>query len=315
MVQCVVLTKIELKANASQHPIRALLFFTVVVFIGGALMAPWLFWTVQHLAPDSHLAHNPFHRFVNRSLLTLAVLSIWPLLRSLGATSWRDVGIVKPGKTQWKLFLEGLALSFGSLAFVAVIILVAHGSQLNPELNLEKLTGDIAAAAGTAIGVAIIEEILFRGAIFGALRKAWDWKAALVLSSMVYAIVHFMQSADLPDPITWTSGLRILPLMLRGFENVEVLIPAFLNLTFIGVLLGLAYQRTGTLYFSIGLHAGWIFWLRAYGNLTRPMPDHIVHRFLGTQKLVDGWMTLCVLVVTLIILISLPLGKTKENPL
>jgi len=302
-----------LKANANQHPIRSLLFFTVVVFIGGALMAPWLFWVVQHFAPDSHLAHNPFHRFVNRSLLTLAVLSIWPLLRSLGATSWRDVGIVKPGKLQWKLLLGGLALSFGSLALVVAIVLAAHGSQLNPELTAKKLIDDVVAAAGTAIGVAIIEEILFRGAIFGALRKAWDWRAALVLSSMVYAIVHFMQSADIPEPVTWTSGLRILPLMLRGFGNVDVLIPAFLNLTLIGILLGLAYQRTGTLYFSIGLHAGWIFWLRAYGNFTRPPADHTIHRFLGTQKLVDGWLTLCVLVITLIILISLPLGKTKES--
>lgn len=293
------------------NPIRALLLFTVAVFIGGALVAPWLFWLVEKVAPDSHLAHNPFHRFVNRSLLTLAVLSIWPLLRSLGATSLRDVGIVKPAVREWKNLLGGLALSFGSLALVAVIIVAAHGSQLNSSVSAEKLSGDIAAAAGTAIAVAIIEEILFRGAIFGALRKVWNWRAALVLSSMIYAIVHFMQSADLPEPVTWSSGLRILPLMLRGFGDLDALIPAFLSLTLIGILLGLAYQRTGTLYFSIGLHAGWIFWLRAYGKLTVPTPgDH--HSFLGSQKLVDGWLTLCVLAVTLLILHFLPLGKTRD---
>src|ERR1700722_13681301 len=116
------------------RPIRSLLIFLVVVFFGGALVAPCLFWVVQSVAPDSHLAHNPFHRFVNRSLLALALIGIWPLLRSLGSTSWREIGLARP-KGNWRLLLGGFALGFGSLACAALVILLAHVRQFNPALN------------------------------------------------------------------------------------------------------------------------------------------------------------------------------------
>ncbi|HEX3797229.1 MAG TPA: CPBP family intramembrane glutamic endopeptidase [Verrucomicrobiae bacterium] len=289
------------------RPIRALFIFLIVVFIGGALLAPWLYWFVQSVAPDSHLAHNPFHRFVNRSLLVLALLSIWPLLRSLGARSWRDVGLVNP-RGECSRLGAGFALGFGSLAFVAVIVLVAHGRQFNSDLTAAKLTGKIAGAAATAIVVAVLEELLFRGAIFGALRKVCDWRIALLISSMIYAIVHFMQSADAAGPITWTTGLELVPQMLRGFGNLQVVIPGFFNLTLAGTLLGLAYQRTGNLYFSIGLHAGWIFWLKSYGFLTGALPS--ANQWLwGTEKLIDGWLALFVLSFALLVLLRLPQAK------
>ena len=68
--------------------------------------------------------------------------------------------------------------------------------------------------------------------------------------------------------MAWNSGLILLPRMLGGFADFHALVPGFFNLTLAGVLLGLAYQRTGNLYFSIGLHAGWIFWLKTYGAFT-----------------------------------------------
>jgi hypothetical protein len=295
------------------RPIGALLIYLVVVFLGGALLAPQLYWLVNGIAPDSHLAHNPFHRFVNRSLLALALLGIWPLLRKLGANSLRDVGLVNP-VGQWKLFLAGFAFGFGSLACVAFVTLAAHGRQLNSSLTLGELGGGVAGAIGTALVVATLEEILFRGAIFGGLRRYWDWRAALIFSSMVYAIVHFMQKADLSGPIVWSSGLKLLPHMLRGFANWQEIIPAFFNLTLVGVLLGLAYQRTGNLYCSIGLHAGWIFWLRAYGMLTVPTPENTNTWFWGSQKLIDGWLTFGVLAVPLVALMFLPMRKTRISP-
>ncbi len=285
------------------RPIRSLLIFLIVVFLGGALLAPWLYWLVQSVAPDSGLGHSPFHRFVNRSLLALALLGIWPLLRSLGAKSWRDVGIVNPAGECPRLW-AGFALGFGSLACVALIVLAAHGRQFNPNLTTAQLAGKAGGAALTAIVVAVLEELLFRGAIFGAFRKIWDWRAALLLSSMIYAIVHFMQNADLPGPVTWTSGLQLLPIMLRGFGDLHALIPGFFNLTLAGILLALAYQRTGNLYFSIGLHAGWIFWLKSYGLLTSPGSD--ANQWLwGTQKLIDGWLALIILGLALPVLLRL----------
>src|SRR5580698_8095313 len=102
------------------RPYRTLLLLIVMVFLGGALLAPWLYWLVQYLLPASALAHKPFHRYVDRALLGLGLMAIWPLIRAVQAKSWRDVGLCRPSG-QWGLLTTGLALGFSSLAFVAAI--------------------------------------------------------------------------------------------------------------------------------------------------------------------------------------------------
>ncbi|HEX5398658.1 MAG TPA: CPBP family intramembrane glutamic endopeptidase, partial [Verrucomicrobiae bacterium] len=170
----------------------------------------------------------------------------------------------------------------------------------------------IFSAAGTAVVVAILEEILFRGGIFGGLRRVLYWPFALAISSAVYAIVHFLQHAELASPVVWSSGLVMLPKMLAGFVNFHALVPGFFSLTLAGVLLGLAYQRTGNLYFSIGLHAGWIFWLKIYGLLTVQIPQTSIW-FWGTGKMTDGWLAFLILAATLAIFPILPLEKRQAR--
>jgi membrane protease YdiL (CAAX protease family) len=80
---------------------------------------------------------------------------------------------------------------------------------------------------------------------------------------------------------------------------------------FAGILLGLAYQRTGNLYFSIGIHAGWIFCLKLYGTLTADLP-HAGSWFWGTGKLIDGWLAFLVLVAALLVFKFLPLTPARE---
>ena len=94
------------------RPLRALVIYLVVVFIGGALLAPWLYRLAQTAAHSfPQIAAAPFHRFVDRSLLILALAGLWPLLRALGATSWRETGLVRL-RGQWKKLFGGLLLGF-----------------------------------------------------------------------------------------------------------------------------------------------------------------------------------------------------------
>src|SRR5262245_26600382 len=111
------------------RPLRALVIYIAVVFVGGALLAPWLYWLAQHFAGTfPNLAHAPFHRFVNRALLILALIGLWPLLRNLGATSCRDIGFVRPNG-QWKKLGAGFLLGFVSLAVVAGLALAFGARQ------------------------------------------------------------------------------------------------------------------------------------------------------------------------------------------
>jgi CAAX protease family protein len=294
------------------RPFRALVIYLAVVFIGGALLAPWLYWLAQSCARSiPAIAGAPFHRFVDRSLLILGLAGLWPLLRSFGITSLRDIGLTPP-YGQFKRFSGGLLIGFLSLAVVAGLAIGFDNRLLVPHLTAHEIVGTIFRALGAAALVATLEEILFRGGIFGGLRRFIYWPLALLLSSVIYAFAHFLQRAELTGTVAWNSGLVLLPQMLRGFADFHALVPGLFNLTLIGILLGLAYQRTGNLYFSIGLHGGWIFWLKTYGAFTADAPRTAVW-FWGSGRMIDGWLAFLVLAFTLFILKLLPLGE-KRTP-
>src|SRR5438128_946694 len=101
------------KEAISLHPMRpvqALCIYILAVFLGGALLAPWLYWLTQLFAASfPHLANSPFHRFVNRSLLGVALIGLWPLFHTMGARSSRDLGLVSPTR-QWNKLAAGFVL-------------------------------------------------------------------------------------------------------------------------------------------------------------------------------------------------------------
>ena len=86
--------------------------YVAVVFLGGGLLAPWLYWLVQAFGDSlAGLADKPFHRYVNRAMLILALAGMWPLLRAFGARSPREFGLVQAGLLGQPLLGEGLGLA------------------------------------------------------------------------------------------------------------------------------------------------------------------------------------------------------------
>src|SRR2546421_3457669 len=141
------------------RPVRSVLIYAAIVFLGGALLAPWLYWGVQLLSPEipalQELAAHPLHRYVNRALLALALIGLPALLRSLGARAWRDVGLVQP-TGQWRKLGGGFALGFASLACLVVVALAAGARALNTDLSARRLLGKALAAALTAAAGAVV---------------------------------------------------------------------------------------------------------------------------------------------------------------
>jgi len=289
------------------RPLRALLIYIIAVFIGGALVAPPLYWLVQWIAHTfphligSKIATAPFPRFVNRAILGIALIGLWPLVKNLEFKSLPEVGIVRP-RGQWKRLGAGFLIGLLSLAIVAGIAFACHARQVNERFSGNEIAHKLLGAAATAVVTAILEELLFRGAIFGALRKVFHWVFAMVISSMIYAILHYFESAKTTDAVTWLSGLQLLPLMFRNLGDLHTILPGVLNLTVAGMLLAWAYQRTGNLYFSIGLHMGWIFWVKAYAVVTTLTPTADKWWWgSGRMAIVNGWVALPVLLGTLLV--------------
>ena len=282
------------------RPLGALAVYLVAVMLGGALLAPWLHVLVHALAADSDLfqklSQQPFSRYLTRCFLVLALVGIWPLARAFHIRSWRDLGWTPP-RGQGKSLLWGLAVGFVSLA-AAIGLGLAFGARgWDAERSAAQIARHLFHALSAALVVSVLEETLFRGAIFGALRRAYSLRAALLASSLVFALVHFFGRVQWQETVAWDSGLRALPQLFAGFTDPRQLVPGFLNLALAGAILAWLYQATGSLYASVGLHAGWIFWLKTAGFLTRVQPDSSTWLW-GGPKLLDGWGVVPVLIIT-----------------
>ena len=273
--------------------LRAFLVYLGVVFLGAALVAPWIYLGVQEAALTfpkqfSGLASQPFHRYVNRCLQGLAVIGIWPFLRALSIQSWKSIGLA-PITGQARCLAWGYVLGFGTLAGVATAAGLAGARVVQQDLSLYRMLSVCGGALGSAVVVAFIEEVVFRGVIFGRLRLAVGKTTALLFSSIFYALVHFFQRPPPPSEVTPWTGLRTLAQMLHGFVDWHDWMPAFLTLCVAGWILATLYAQTGTLYASIGLHGGWIFWLKTYGSLTVARPEASAWIW-GSSRLLDGWV-------------------------
>ncbi len=274
-----------------------------MVFVGGALLAPWLWWGAQAWASEpgapgwaAALAHQPFHRYVHRCLLGLALAGLLPMARILGCRHWRDVGLARDPRA-WGNAARGARLGFLMFAALLLYELATHVREGRSGLTIAGALSAVGRASLSAIAVAVIEEILFRGVLFGGLRGSLGILQAMLLSSAVYAIVHFMDRPPAPVAVGWDSGLEAVRQMLAGSLSLARLVPGFFTLFAAGTLLAWMYQRTGTLYFSMGLHSGWVFWIKMRGWVTAPGSGATASG--GRWELVSGWPALVVIVIVL----------------
>jgi membrane protease YdiL (CAAX protease family) len=298
------------------NPVAVVILYLIAVFVGAALAAPRFLATVHYLAADGNqtwhrLASQPFDRFVNRSLILLALVGLPVFLKALRIPSVSALGL-RSKRGDWAAALHGLIWGFAALTLTAALAISCGARKWNlSQHSIYDISHHVRNTAFVALLVATIEEILFRGALFGALRRKYRFWSAAVISSAFYAIVHFFEQPSSAGPVEWFSGFVTLGQMFRGFTQWHSLFPGFLNLTLIGVILAMGFERTGSLLFSIGLHAGLIFWVKSVGFATNATVNGNAWMW-GTEKLVDGWASGVILIAMLIVL-NKTLPKRETN--
>jgi uncharacterized protein len=273
------------------RPACALWVYLFFVFIGAALVSPW----VHQGLVASGWTGIPFRRVVDRCLIALAVLGLWPFVKALGVRSCEELGLKKYPQLGGDLAI-GLAVGSALLLIAATVSIAVGASHWVPRGGWPKQIGS---ALASATAVAILEEVLFRGAIYTALARVWGPAAGLGVSSALYGILHFFGRPEDPDVIDWKAGFTMLGRMLSGFVDFQQVVPGFFSLTLLGVILAIAFRRTGALFMSMGLHAGIVFWNKLYAFATDTTPNANTW-FWGTEKLVDGWFCFTLLVIATI---------------
>jgi membrane protease YdiL (CAAX protease family) len=263
---------------------RLLLYFAGTLLVG-ALFAPVLFWTAQ--SPSAHrmlpmLSRFDFETYFHRALLISALMLLWPLLRALQVRGWRDLGLEKNQRKTQDVLAGFLIAAIPLLCCGAALILLQIYS-LRPAILWGKLGTVVFASAF----VPLIEELLFRGLILGVLLRSNSRFAAMVLTSALFAVLHFLKAPDQTTPagdVNWASGFVSIANSFWQFRDPMLLAAGFTTLFVIAWILADARLKTRSLWLPIGLHAGWIFANGAFSRAAHR--EHLALPWIGKNLMV-----------------------------
>src|SRR5215471_4921112 len=242
--------------------------YFIAIVVGGALLAPILFWLAQTLAAHGvfpFLTKYDFDTFFHRAILVAAVLLLWPLLRVSDVRGVADLGLA-PNPHWARDVGAGVLLSVIPLLFCGALLIALHVYLFRHVLVWPRL-GKVLLAA---ISVPFIEETFFRGIVLSLLLRTGRKLLSVVAVSGLFAGVHFLKGSEHePVIVTWTSGFGSIADAFAGFGDPMMVLAAFATLFLIGCILADARVLTRSLWMPIGLHAGWIFASGTFSWLAR----------------------------------------------
>jgi len=261
--------------KADYRALLSLTIFVVGVLVAGALLAPPMFFAAQSYIeghPGSSLsrllASKEFPSYFSRAAMLAALGGLFPLLRNL-RISWAAILGEVPARLGWKQVANGVLLALAGILVMALVCLEAKSCRMKPEPGwsawfLPLISG---------FSVAIFEELLFRGAVLGILVHSLGARRGLWWTTGLFALVHFLKppvdGAIAAADVTWTSGFWVLTQLFRGFSTWNNFIGEFLLLAVVGWVLGQTRLKSGGLWWSIGLHAGWVAGMKYFGEIVK----------------------------------------------
>jgi membrane protease YdiL (CAAX protease family) len=242
--------------------------YFIAIVLGGAFLAPILFWSAQALAAHGvfpFLVKYDFDTFFHRAILVAAVFLLWPLLRVSNVRGLADLGLA-PNPHWARDVASGVMLSVIPLLFCGALLIALHVYSIRHVFVWPKF-GKVVLAA---ICVPFIEEMFFRGIVLGILLRTGRKLLSVVAVSALFAAVHFLKGSEWePAVVTWTSGFQSIGDAVAGFGDPMMVLAAFATLFLIGCILADARVLTRSLWLPIGLHAGWIFASGVFSWLAR----------------------------------------------
>jgi membrane protease YdiL (CAAX protease family) len=243
-----------------------LLVYLLATVLVGALLAPVLFWAAQSLVAQgslTFLTRFDFETFFHRALLIAAVVLLWPFTRSLSVRSFADLQIEKNPRW-WRDLAAGFVLSAIPLLACGAVLLATPIFSMRNTIDWSA----VAKVAAAAAFVPLIEESFFRGLVLGILLKTGRRYMAILVTSALYSIVHFLKAPEHTSTnVTWTSGFNSIAHAFVQFSDPLLVAAGFTTLFLIGWILADARLRRRSLWLSVGLHAGWIFTAGAFNKI------------------------------------------------
>lgn len=239
----------------------------------------------------------PLRKVITKTTQLFLVLSIFP------AMAWLKISKEELGFAARSVFLKQLWQGFGlGLLTLLPVFVVLYALGVNVLDEGQHWTAGLIAKKTAlslllALIISLIEEPIFRGILLVGLKKKLPVIAAIVISSLYYAALHFLNSkTDVPhQAVHLFSGF---PLMLEAFTNLlnPEISSAFFALLLVGIFLAiLRTQVKASLGLCIGCHTCWVWQIKMSKTLFNADLNsdygYLVSSYDGViGPLVTGWL-------------------------
>jgi CAAX protease family protein len=199
----------------------------------------------------------PFPRIFDRTVMATLLIAMLFAARDLNLGSLMSRGFRHPAATSVVRALRGFAVAMLAIAILFGLALAVGGGGIGDHGSAVAL---IPKYFLSAIAIGFIEEAFFRAFLLGGMKSDFGNRVALIASAAIYAVAHLVRS---PARFYVTgyapaAGLVTLAHSVDQFTNPAIAIPTLIGLFLLGIVLGEAYILTGSVYFSIGLHCGFV---------------------------------------------------------
>ena len=276
------------------------LFYTIVPFLV-VLAATSLACTVGYFMVLGIGDAIPFRQILTRSTQLFLVLSIFPAMAYLKINK-EELGFA-PRLVFLKQLLQGFGLGFITLMPVFIVLSVLEINVIDETQiwTVGLLAKTMAINLLVALIISLIEEPLFRGLLLASLKKKLPVMAAILITSIYYAGLHFLSiKTDIPvQDINLFSSFRLLGEALNNVVNPENL-SAFFALLMVGIFLGvLRTQVKVSLGLCIGCHTCWVWQIKMSKKLFNTDFSseylYLVSSYDGIiGPLVTGWLMMAI---------------------
>jgi membrane protease YdiL (CAAX protease family) len=239
---------------------------------------------------------------VSRRWLLLVGLAVfiglrrWVPWKGLTRRAFRGAG------GRWKTLGFGVLVGLGMVAVYAAILGLS-GSVHRTGVGVVHLAVRSVDIVLGALFAATLEEYLFRGIFFRGMMRDWGARTAIAVSGGLFAVLHCINGRFWVEP-GWDPAVGG-KLFAMYFITDGSLVPdlrLMVGLFLFAWLLAYLYLRTGTIWASLGLHAGIVYGSKLMKKAFDRVPDFPEWLLGDSRFLVSGVATWVLLVITILIM-------------
>jgi membrane protease YdiL (CAAX protease family) len=264
---------------------KFVLLLALALVAGAALAYP--LWLLVEL-----FASQPIHRVMHRCAMLAALIGVIWLTRRMHMANRGALGYGLERRHFIRQVLAGWLIGAAIMVPLMLMLLQLEVRILKPQFAAPSVLLE-AALAGVATGlvVAFIEETFFRGVLFNAVERESGAVAAIVLPSVLYAALHFLDGRlrIAASEVDWSSGFAVLGRIFERYGEPLALIDSFLALFGVGVLLAVVRWRTGSIAATLGMHAAWVWIIKLVDKTSRVNSEAPGNWLVGSYDGVIGW--------------------------